>query len=127
MGLRSVIEAGIDAAFNAVGGDDGLLVAVTYKSVTGSTYDVDTGSISVASTNVNLTRALLYDFDQKEVDNDVAIKTDQKFCAPAKDFGGIVPKSLDTFVDDKGRNWEVIKLMGVPADLLYILHVRSTR
>ena len=50
-----------------------------------------------------------------------------KFMAPAKDFGAVVPKSRDYFVDSKGRNWEVIKLLGVPADLLYILHVRCSR
>ncbi len=124
MGLRSTIASAVNGAFNAIGD---LVEQVTYKSITGTNYDSATGNVTTTLSTVILKRTVFYDFEQKEVDNDIVVLKDMKFIFPTADLGGLIPKSQDIFTDSLNRTWEVQRLLGVPGDSVTILHVRTSR
>lgn len=124
MGMRATVAHAVDTAFNAIGD---LVEVVTYKSLSSAAYNPTTGAVSRTSADVTLKRTVFIDFEEKEVDNDVATLTDMKLLLPTADLGSIVPKHEDIFTDSKGRTWEVQRLLSVPTDVITILHVRTSR
>lgn len=124
MGLRSDITAAVDAAFRACGD---LVEAVTYKSVNAPSYNPTTGEVEQTSTNIPLPRTIFMDFEQKEIEKDPALLTDMKLLLPTADLDGTEPKPQDIITDSKSRTWEIQRRLSVPADLITILQVRTTR
>jgi len=62
-------------------------------------------------------------FAIEEVDATVIVQTDMKAIISAQDLTA-TPAENDRITDTAGIEWNVIKIMGVPGDSLWLVHVR---
>lgn len=122
MALQSLITDLVSDAFDIL---DDLPVEITYVDESGNAYDSATGTVTDGSVDVTIPKAILSKFKSREVESDSAIDatTDMKILFPLKGLA-IDVTTDDTFRDNKGRLWDVVKPMGVPGESLGIYHVR---
>lgn len=122
MALKGLILDLVSQAFTIV---DDLAVVATFVQHTGSTYDAASGATTEATTLFPNIKMVMPKFSAEEKDDEVKIFTDSKCLIPAKDLP-VVPNINDE-ITTATASWDVIRILGVPGDSLYILHVRKIR
>lgn len=126
MGLKSLIQRQVQNAMGILGTDsEGLAQGITYIEVTESTYDLDAGAYTDTTTEHSAIPAVESRFTVDEMPADAVPVTDAKFLIAKLDLP-VAPKAKDYLRTADGRRFEVVKLMGVPGESLYVLHVRLT-
>lgn len=107
---------------------DGLAPNVTYVETGTRAYDTDTRTYSSTDTDHTDVPAVLAKFKIDEMDDEVVTQTDFKCIIAALDLP-VSPKPKDKITVPPGLStsgdYNVERLMGVPGDSLYILHVRK--
>ena len=128
MGFKSLLEGQVQGVMAILGQVDGLAPEITYVETGSRTYDTATRTYSSVDTNHPNVPAVLAKFKVDEMDDEVVSKTDFKCIIAALDLP-VAPKSQDQIVVPAGLStagtYNVERLMGVPGDSLYILHVRK--
>ena len=122
MGLKDLVA---NAVKGAIAATDDLADTVTFIKHGGNTYDPETGTNVEGTTSYPGIKAVMPRFSADEKDDQVIMLTDSKCLIAALDLP-VVPDTNDELISPKGK-WDVIRLMGVPGDSLYILHVRKVR
>ena len=107
-----------------LGQDDGLAPNCVYVQKGSRAYDTSTRTYSSVDTSYPDVPAVLAKFSIEEMDDEVISATDLKVIIAALDLP-VLPKTQDQVVTDTGETYNVERLMGVPGDSLYILHVRK--
>lgn len=100
----------------------GLTSAITYSSNGEPTYDTTTGT-TTATPTVYTFNAVVAKFGFDQTDSKVVVKTDAKIVAAALDLP-VEPRENDTVVTN-GKNWKVIRSLGVPGGSVLVIHIRE--
>ena len=124
MGFKSLLEGQVQNAMKILGQNDGLAPFVTYIETGARVYDTATRTYSSTDVQHVDIPAVLAKFEVDEMDDQVISATDLKVIIAALDLP-VSPKSQDQVTDDKGNIYNVERLLGVPGDSLFILHVRK--
>jgi hypothetical protein len=104
-----------------IGGD--LIDSVVYSSNSAPTYDPVAGVSTPTSATYGPLSAPIVRFGLDEVDAKVVVKTDAKLLVAYLDLP-VTPTENDTVVG-KGKNWKVIRTIGTPGNVLWIIHIRE--
>lgn len=125
--FKSLLENQVQNAMKILGQTDGLAPNQTFvqSDLAGSSYDTVTRSYSTSEVDYPDVPMVLARFTTDEMDDEIVAKTDMKALIAALDLP-VVPKIQDKIRTADGANYMVMRLMGVPGDSLYILHVRLT-
>lgn len=124
MGLRDLVMKSVSDAIRLT---DDLAEVVTLVKHNGSVYDPAVGKPVESTSEYPGIRAVLPKFSSQEKDDEVVILTDRKCLIAAYDLpAGVVPSENDEIVTPTAT-WDIRRILGVPGDSLYILHVRKTR
>ncbi|UTC28382.1 hypothetical protein GURKE_03560 [Brevundimonas phage vB_BpoS-Gurke] len=120
--MRAILRRAIRQAFLALGD---IPVKATYKVKTSdSVYDPETGTSSTPSQLIDLPLVAFTRFTVKEMDRDPKIAAkDVKVLFPMEDLGR-EPSEDDTVIDNKGREWEIVRVLGEPSEQLGMLQCR---
>jgi hypothetical protein len=124
MGFKSLLEQQVQGVMQILGQDDGLAPFCVYVEKGARSYDTDTRTYSTVDTNHTNIPMVLAKFKIDEMDDEVVSATDLKAIIAKLDIP-VDPKTQDQIIDDKGATYNVERLMGVPGESLYILHVRK--
>lgn len=125
MGFKSLLQTQVGKVFEILGQTDGLAPEQTYLKHGGQTYDTATRTYITSSTQYPNVPMVLARFKAEEVDDEVVITTDMKALIPAVMLP-VTPSMGDKIQTNDGKVFNVERIMGVPGDSLYILHVRET-
>ena len=121
MAFNALVKDLVSTAFTIV---DDLGEKITFQKHVGQTYDIDTGLPTEDLTTFLNIPAVMARFTERELDETVNVLTDVKCLIPAKDLAAIVDKD-DEIIRPDGSSWDVIKVMGVPGDSLWMLQIRK--
>lgn len=133
MGLKRDIAGLVSLAIGLTGD---LSPGVVYRRHTGTSYDiklgrpVDTFTDYGAAPGPSL-KGTLARFSESERDSEVNVLTDQKILIAFADLerlgfpAGAEPSQNDDIIIN-GVKWDVRRVLGVPGNSLYILHIRKT-
>jgi len=124
MGFKSLLQQQVQGVMDILGQDDGLAPNCVYVQKGSRAYDTSTRTYSSVDTSYPDVPAVLAKFSIEEMDDEVISATDLKVIIAALDLP-VLPKTQDQVVTDTGETYNVERLMGVPGDSLYILHVRK--
>lgn len=124
MGFKSLLEQQVQGVMSILGQEDGLAPFCTYVQKGARAYDTVTRTYSTADTPYADVPMVLAKFSVEEMDDEVVSATDLKAIIAALDLP-VVPVTQDQIITDAGVTYNVERLMGVPGDSLYILHVRK--
>lgn len=119
MAFASLIKGLVSNAMTTVGD---LAPVVTYRQVIGADYDPETGTM-VENTKDYSVKGVLASFSLSEKDANVVVTTDQKLLVAAADLP-VRPAQNDRVIIS-GKFWNVMRLLGVPGESLYIIHIRE--
>lgn len=119
MGFADLAKGLVSQAMKTVGD---LAPTITYRSVSSTTYDPASGNM-VETYKDYPVKAVLTSFSLDEKDNSVVVTTDQKCLIASADLP--VTPNKDDKVISKGKTWNVLRIMGVPGESLYKIHVRE--
>ncbi len=128
MSLRTTVQQGVKAAFDAIGD---IAVTVQYYSLTGTMVrDLDAGTSTPGVTQRTLKQVALVRFSQKELDKDKTIQpTSMKALFPAANLP-VLAQVEDYFIVPVGSKfsgkWIVRQDLGEPTESLAKLEVRRT-
>lgn len=121
--FKALVNGLVSDAFKIVGD---LAEEVTLFKHAGQTYDPRTGPVDQYDEYPGL-RCPMPKFSAEEKDNDVIILTDVKGLIARADL----PPGIEIEKDDELRAgtkvWDVRRILSVPGDSLYILHLRQKR
>ncbi len=125
MAWAELIRSQVQSAFVIL---DDLAPEGSYVSVDldGSSYDISTGTVvrvDVTQTGVPM---VLARFRIQELDASIVTTTDLKALIAFNDLTA-TPKQQDRIHLPDGRNFLVMRIMGVPGDSLHILQIRLTK
>lgn len=125
MAWEQLIKDQVQSAFVIL---DDLAPENTYVSVDlgGSSYNIATGTVvrvDVTETGVPM---VLARFRIQELDASIVTTTDLKVLIAFNDLTS-TPKQQDRIHLVDGRNFLVMRVLGVPGDSLHILHIRLTK
>ena len=125
MAWEQLIKDQVEGAFVIL---DDLAPENTYVSVDldGSSYNIATGTVvrvDVTETGVPM---VLARFRIQELDASIVTTTDFKVLIPANNLVA-TPKQQDRIHLADGRNFLVMRVLGVPGGSLHILQIRLTK
>jgi len=123
--FAALISEQVQGAMQILGTEEGGLAATnTYIEVSSdTTYNTATGMLERVDVRHEDVPMVLARFKIEEMDESVVPTTDRKALIAALDLP-IVPKEDDLIELRNGMIYEVKKLMGVPGNSLWMLHVR---
>jgi hypothetical protein len=131
MGYKSLVAGLVSSAIAAVGD---LAETVTLVKHGEGEYDPDTGTTTPDDTLVERIKAPMPKFSAPEKDDQINIITDCKVLIATNDLppGVIIEENDEIRVTNEAgtvvkSEWDVKRIMSVPGDSLYILHVRKKR
>lgn len=127
MGFKSLLEQQVQGAMAILGQVDGLAPEISYVEKGARAYNATTRTYTSVDTTHTGVPAVMSKFKVDEQDEKVVSSTDFKCIVAALDLS-VTPKSQDQIVVASGiaaGTYNVERLMGVPGDSLYILHVRK--
>lgn len=124
MGFKSLLDVQVKGVMNILGQDDGLAPFATYVETGARVYDTSTRTYTSTDTQHANIPMVFAKFKIDEMDEDVISSTDQKALIAALAMP-VSPKTQDQVVDAKGDTYNVERLLGVPGESLYILHIRK--
>lgn len=119
MVFNALVASLVQSAFQII---DDLAVPITYLSNTSVTYDPNSGTVTPNQTTYTL-QGVLSKFDIKEVDNKIVLTTDVKLLIAGLDLP-VDPRENDQ-VTANGRQWKVVRVMGVPGDSFWKIQIRE--
>lgn len=122
--LTKTIQQGVDIAFNALGDvvKPGFWRQVTTTGT--NNIDINAGVPINPYSDYPLKRMVFTRFKQEETDHTTITLNDQKVLFPRQDLA-VEPKDSDVVIDDKGRLWQVVRVMSPPAEAVVICQVRA--
>ena len=123
MSLADLVSTLVKDNFEVLGD---LRETVDYVSVVDTgTYDPVTDTTSPTTQTVANIKIVGSRFKVNEIDSSVNSLTDKKYIIPAKLIIGVTPSTNDYIMDATSTRWNVQKVMGVPGNGVWILHVRQ--
>ncbi len=124
--FKSLLETQVQNAFKILGQVDGLAPNQTYVGDSGGqTYNTATRTYTSAEVDYPDVPMVLARFKSEEIDDDIVITTDLKALIAALDLP-VAPQMGDKIRTQANEVYNVERIMGVPGESLYILHVRLT-
>jgi hypothetical protein len=121
MGLKETIAAGVQTGLRAAGN---VRRTVTYKAQSADpSYAPGTGTVTRPETN-HTVQGLLYGYRRDEIDGVLIRPFDQQFVLLQADLP-VTPKVTERLVLDDGTSWEVVRVEQDPAQVVWILQIRS--
>lgn len=124
--FKSLLESQVQNAFKILGQTDGLAPNQTYVGDSGGqTYNTATRTYTSAEVDYPDVPMVLARFSSEEIDDNITITTDLKALIAALDLP-VAPQMGDKIRTQAAEVYNVERIMGVPGDSLYILHVRLT-
>jgi hypothetical protein len=122
MGLQKTVQDGVEIAFNAIGD---LAKPGVYKHRKGAIVrDIENGTSAPEEVSYPLKKIALVRFKAKEAEKIGAMATDMKMLFPARHLP--IEAEASDVITVRGRTWEIISVMGDPADSIWQLQVRVT-
>lgn len=104
---------------------DDLNKTFTYRQYLGQVYDPVSGQNVVTFNDIENVKAPFTKFKMDEVDNEVNTLTDTKAVVPALSLPGVTePSENDVIITSEGERWNVRRLLGVPGESVFLIHVR---
>lgn len=126
MGFKSLLEGQVQNVFNILGQVDGLAPNQIYVGDSGGqTYNTATRTYTSSEVDYPDVPMVLARFTSEEIDAEVVVTTDLKALIPALSLP-VAPQHGDKIRTQANETYNVERIMGVPGDSLYILHVRLT-
>jgi len=125
MGFKSLLEQQVGKVFDILGQVDGLAPNQSFLESGGQTYNTTARTYTTATTQHDDIPMVLARFATEEIDEEVVVTTDLKALIPAIKMP-VVPGIGDKILTADSRTYNVERLLGVPGDSLYILHIRET-
>lgn len=124
--FKSLLEGQVQNVFKILGQVDGLAPNQTFVGASdGQTYNTATRTYTTAEVDYPAVPMVLARFKAEEIDEEVVVTTDLKALIAALDLP-VVPQMGDKIRTQANEVYNVERIMGVPGDSLYILHVRLT-
>lgn len=124
--FKSLLEGQVQNVMRILGQADGLAPNQTFVEASGGqTYNTATRTYTSAETDYPDVPMVLARFKAEEIDDEVVVTTDLKALIAALDLP-VVPEMGDKIRTQAGEVYNVERIMGVPGESLYILHVRLT-
>jgi hypothetical protein len=124
MSFKRLIETSVSNALKIVG-DLALVVSIIKKGP--PVYNPDTGTTTPTTTELPGIRCLMPGFSVEEKDSEVVILTDKKGLIARLDL----PEGFEIEKNDEihagAEKWDVRRILSVPGDSLYKLHLRKIR
>lgn len=126
-GFESLLKNQVQNVMKILGQNDGLAPNQVFVREDSTAYDTATRTYTSAETDYPDIPMVLAKFSAEEIDDDVVVTTDLKALIAALDMPtGVVPAMGDKIRTQAGEVYNVERIMGVPGESLYILHVRLT-
>ena len=124
--FKSLMEIQVQNVFKILGQTDGLAPNQTYVGDSGGqAYNTATRTYTSAEVDYPDVPMVLARFKSEEIDDQITVTTDLKALIAALDLP-VTPQMGDKIRTQAGEVYNVERIMGVPGDSLYILHVRLT-
>ena len=124
--FKSLMEIQVQNVFKILGQTDGLAPNQTYVGDSGGqSYNTATRTYTSAEVDYPDVPMVLARFKSEEIDDQITVTTDLKALIAALDLP-VTPQMGDKIRTQAGEVYNVERIMGVPGDSLYILHVRLT-
>ena len=124
--FKSLMETQVQKVFKILGQTDGLAPNQTYVGDSGGqTYNTASRTYTSAEVDYPDVPMVLARFKSEEIDDQITVTTDLKALIAALDLP-VAPQMGDKIRTQAGEVYNVERIMGVPGDSLYILHVRLT-
>ena len=125
MGLKSAFQGAAQAAIKAF---SDVREEVTYRSWSGTTYNVETRKVVRTMTEKKI-KGIWEDFTTDEVDNINVLARDRVFIVARKDLEAQFGSSFEVDAKDQiqrgsDERWEVVRIERDPADAAYVLQIR---
>lgn len=121
MGLTNVLNSAAKAAMAAAGD---LKITVDIYMINGDpVYDDATGEYTIPLKQDIDVEALVYEFEGKEVIEQVNFSTDQRMLVESR---FIVNATAPSYFDIDGIKWDVISPIKIPGDSIREFHIRNT-
>jgi hypothetical protein len=121
--FKSLVDGLVSDALKLV---DDLANKVTLVKYTGQTYDPRTGPVDTYVEYPGL-NCVMPKFTAEEKDDEVVILTDKKGLIARADLPAGVEIEQNDEIRDGTVLWDVKRILSVPGDSLYILHLRKKR
>ena len=120
MSLAAIMRQVVGTAFDVI---DDIAPAGTITRNSTASYSVATGQDTPDGAPIGIDQIIPTRFRAKEIDGSVNIATDSKFIMQTSDLP-FTPENGD-MITFNGGEWNVVKVMGVPGESIWILHVRK--
>lgn len=121
--FKALIDGLVSDAIKIVGD---LAETVTLVKVTVGPYDPRTGPTTTTVTVPNL-QCPMPKFSAEEKDSEVVILTDVKGLIARADLPAGIEIEKNDEIHQGTKQWDVKRILSVPGDSLYILHLRKKR
>lgn len=120
MSMARLVKQLVGTAFDVI---DDLAPAGSISRDTGDVYDVSTGTVTNNAVAVPIKQIIPTRFKATELDDSVDVSTDAKFIVYAPDLP-FTPENDDR-ITFNSNDWNIVKVMGVPGESIWVLHVRQ--
>ncbi|MEQ8308006.1 MAG: hypothetical protein RIA09_15725 [Hoeflea sp.] len=121
--FKELIVNAVQDAFDVIGD---LKTTVNYVQFSSGAYDIDTASITYDHNYQVGIGAVFTGFSDEEKDDEVQVLFDRKVLIPAKTFELVLDQATeDSIIDPDGREWNVVRYLGVTGGSLHKFHVRA--
>jgi hypothetical protein len=128
MGFESLLKDQVQGLMKTLGQNDGLAPAHSYVQVTEGAYDTVTRTRTPTESVFTGIPMVLARFSVEEMQDPLLQVTDLKALIAFNDLPtGVTPKEQDKIRLTSGEEYDVVKLMGVPGNSIYILQIRLIR
>lgn len=124
MSFRALVEQQVSNAMKIVGD---LADVVTLVKRSEGTYDPDTGTTVPATVEYPGIRCIMPGFSAEEKDDEILILTDKKGLIARLDLPAGVEIEEHDELHQGAVKWDVRRILSVPGDSLYKLHLRKVR
>jgi len=124
--FETLLKEQMQNVMQILGQVDGLAPNQTFVSTEeDETYDTATRTYTAGETDYPDVPMVLARFTIEEMDSEIIATTDQKAIIASLDLP-VEPRPQDKIRTADGKVYNVERLMGVPGESIYILHVRRT-
>jgi len=124
--FESLLKDQMQNVMKILGQVDGLAPNQTYVSKDeDAAYDTATRTYTAGEVDYPNVPMVLARFTIEEMDSEIIATTDQKAIIASLDLP-VEPRPQDKIRTANGQVYNVERLMGVPGESIYILHVRRT-
>jgi hypothetical protein len=124
MGYKALVDSMVSNALSTIGD---LANVVTLVKRGAGVYDPDTGETTPSTVSYPDITCAMPGFSAEEKDTDIIILTDKKGLIARLDLPVGVEIEKNDEIHQGSVKWDVRRILSVPGDSLYKLHLRKVR